>query len=230
MRFADRALYWAKDSGRNTTFAYTPDAQRVLAREDRRASSFQVLSSVRSLARAIDAKDWATQSHSERVAELAERLALQLGWTTSHARVLHTAALLHDVGKIGLPDDILLKPGRLTTDEYEAVKHHAILSAEIASDILEPEQVAWIRSHHERWDGTGYPDGLVGTDIPDGALILALADAWDAMTQSRSYSAAMTSAQALEECEHERGRQFAPHIVDALRSLADEALLDMSPS
>jgi len=228
VRYADRALYWAKESGRNTTFVYTSDAQNVIARQARQADTFQVLSSVRSLARAIDAKDWSTQRHSERVADLAEQLALELGWTTSRARLLHACGLLHDVGKIGIPDSILLKPDRLTPDEYEQIRQHAALSAQIASEVLEPEQATWIRGHHERWDGRGYPDRLAGTQIPDGAQLLALADAWDVMTQDRSYKATKTHAAALTECRHERGRQFAPSAVDALHALADRGQLATS--
>ena len=225
VRYADRALYWAKDGGRNTTVVYTSAAQSVFARQSRRADAVEVLSSVRGLARAIDAKDRSTHQHSERVADLARQLALQLGWTTKRARLLHACGLLHDVGKIGVPDSILLKPGRLSADEYEQIKQHAALSAQIAGEVLEPEQVSWIRGHHERWDGRGYPDGLSGAEISDGAQVLALAETWDVMTQDRVYAATGTHAAALAECERERGRQFAPAAVDALHALAGRGKL-----
>jgi len=150
---------------------------------------------------AIEAKDIYTRSHSERVAKLAERLALTLAWTTKRARALHTSALLHDVGKIGIPDTILLKPGRLTPDEYEQLKRHAEIGAYIAAEVLEDEQVTWIRGHHERWDGTGYPDQLHGEQIPQGAQLLALADAWDVMTEARSYKATKSIEDALIDCQ-----------------------------
>lgn len=230
VRFADRALYWAKDSGRNTTFVYTEEARDALAREGRQAERFQAMSSVRALARAIDSKDWSTHRHSERVADLAERLAVELGWTTKRARLLHACGLLHDVGKIGIPDSILLRPGPLTPEEYEEVKRHAAMSAYIAAEVLEAEQVAWIRGHHERWDGGGYPDALAGADIPDGAQILALADSWDVMTENRTYQATKTVDEALEECRRERGRQFAPRAVDALVALAARGVLGARPA
>jgi diguanylate cyclase (GGDEF)-like protein/PAS domain S-box-containing protein len=219
VQLADRALYWAKDGGRNTTVVYSDETRDALAEEGHAPAPFQTMSSVRALARAIDSKDCTTQRHSERVADLAEQLALQLGWTTKRARLLHACGLLHDVGKIGVPDEILLKPGSLTPGEYETVKQHAALSAYIAAEVLEAEQVAWIRGHHERWDGHGYPDALAGPAIPDGAQLLALADAWDVMTQSRTYQAIKTPVDALAECERERGGQFAPAAVDALRAL-----------
>jgi putative nucleotidyltransferase with HDIG domain len=215
VRLADRALYWAKDGGRNTTFIYTDDAHALLS-ANHRAEASQTMASIRALARAIDCKDADTREHSERVAELAQRLALQLGWTTKRARLLHDCGLLHDVGKIGISDEILLKPAKLTEAEYEEIKRHAALSARIASEVLEDEQVRWIRGHHERWDGTGYPDQLLADRIPDGAQILAVADAYDVMTASRVYQRQRTPAEALTECQTLAGKQFSPVVVEAL--------------
>ncbi len=223
VRFADRALYWAKDGGRNTTFVYTDEAHALLAADARQVEKFQAVSSVRALARAIDSKDSSTSQHSERVAELAERIAVQLGWTAKRARLLHACGLLHDVGKIGIPDEILLKPGPLTPAEYTEIKRHAEISARIAAEVLEGEQVSWIRGHHERWDGTGYPDALAGDEIPDGAQILALADAFDVMTQSRIYQRRRTVPEALDEVRVHAGRQFAPAAVAALLAVLDAA-------
>ncbi len=219
MRFADRALYWAKDGGRNASFIYTPEAHATLASASAAAERFQTMSSIRALARVIDAKDISTRRHSERVGQLAERLALSLGWTAKRARQLHDCGLLHDVGKIAIPEHVLLKPAHLTDEEFELVKPHAALSAQIAAEVMEGEQVAWIRSHHERWDGTGYPDGLAGDDIPDGAQLLAMADAWDVMTQARTYKAARTVEDARGEVRAQRGKQFAPEAVDALLAI-----------
>ena len=128
---------------------------------------------------------------------------------------------MHDVGKIGIPDAILLKPGRLTREEYEQVKAHAALGAQIVDDILLPEQVAWVRHHHERWDGHGYPDGIAGEEIPVGARILAVADSWDVMTSERAYHVPRTVPEALEEVRRSTGGQFAPEIVEALEHLLD---------
>ena len=180
---------------------------------------------IRALARAVDAKDPATQRHSERVATLARQIAQHLGWTPEQVLLLEEAALVHDVGKLAVPDAILLKPGRLDPDEYDIVKRHAALSAEIVGDALAPEQVTWIRGHHERPDGTGYPDGLAGAEITEGAAILALADAFDVMTAARPYSPARERCVVLEECSSLVGRQFAPEPMRALLALAAQGRL-----
>jgi HD-GYP domain-containing protein (c-di-GMP phosphodiesterase class II) len=130
--------------------------------------------------------------------------------------------MVHDVGKIGVPDSILFKPERLTADEYREIMRHAAIGAEILADVLLPAQVAWVRGHHERWDGRGYPDGLAGEEIPDGARVLALADAWDVMTSTRPYHSPLTTAEALRECERCSGVQFAPEAVTALTRLIAE--------
>jgi HD-GYP domain-containing protein (c-di-GMP phosphodiesterase class II) len=118
-----------------------------------------------------------------------------------------------------VPDVILRKPEGLTVDEYETVKQHAGLGAQIASEVLSEEQVAWIRHHHERYDGSGYPDGMRGESIPDGAQLLALADAWDVMTSDRPYKAPMRIEEALAECRTLAARQFGPRAVEALARL-----------
>lgn len=179
---------------------------------------------MRRVARAIDARDPATAGHSDRVAALAARVAREVGWGRRSVSRMHEAGAIHDIGKVCLPAAILLTPGTLTPDEYEIVKTHAAIGAQIAATVLSPRQVGWIRHHHERWDGHGYPDRLAGGEIPEGAAILSLADAWDAMT-SRSWSRpALSRAAALEECACEAGRQFAPWAVAALeRVLGAEA-------
>ncbi|HET9073155.1 MAG TPA: PAS domain S-box protein [Solirubrobacteraceae bacterium] len=225
VRRADRALYWAKEGGRNVSFIYSEEANAILS-QPTGASPAETLGSVRALAQAIDSKDPSTRQHSERVAALAERIARELGWTSKRARALYHCGVLHDVGKIGIPDEIILKPGRLTAEEYELVKQHAQLGARIASEVLEHEQVTWVRGHHERWDGSGYPDGLAGAEIPDGAQILAVADAYDVMTQSRAYQVRRSPGEALAECLSLAGAQFAPEVVEAFAGLV---LADASP-
>jgi HD-GYP domain-containing protein (c-di-GMP phosphodiesterase class II) len=130
--------------------------------------------------------------------------------------LLHEAALVHDVGKIGIPDAILLKPARLTADEYEVIKQHADLGARIVDDVLGPEQVEWILSHHERPDGRGYPRGLRGPQLSEGAALLAAADAFDVMVSARPYSPGRSIAAALRECREYVGRQFTAEAVAAL--------------
>jgi putative nucleotidyltransferase with HDIG domain len=168
------------------------------------------------LARAVDAKDPSTRRHSERVADLSWAIAGILGWSVARRRLLHEAALVHDVGKIAIPDEILFKSAGLTPSEYETVKGHSLLGAEMLDGVMTPEQVGWVRSHHEWWGGGGYPDGLVGEQIPDGARIIAIADAWDAITSWRPYGAPRSPEEALAECRASAGTQFWPSAVIAL--------------
>jgi diguanylate cyclase (GGDEF)-like protein/PAS domain S-box-containing protein len=227
-RHADLALYWAKGLGRNTTFRYAPETLELLPPDEqaRRLEHAKTLAAVRALAAAVDAKDGSTQRHSERVATLAAELARVAGWDAERVASLRDAALVHDVGKIGVPDHLLLKCGGLTDDEFEQIKPHAALGARMVSDLLSPEQVGWIRHHHERFDGLGYPDGLIGTEIPDGARILAAADTWDAMTVSRPYGAPRATEDALEECRRCAGAHLCPEAVRWLGELIASDALD----
>jgi diguanylate cyclase (GGDEF)-like protein/PAS domain S-box-containing protein/putative nucleotidyltransferase with HDIG domain len=229
-RLADVALYWAKAQGRDASVRYAPEVVEVLSADARAAEieRGQKLGSIRVLARAVDAKDPSTQAHSGRVAELAARLAGRLGWPAERVALLREAGLVHDVGKIGVPDAVLFKRGRLGDAEIRRIRAHAELGAEIVAEALSPEQTAWVRHHHERIDGMGYPDGMAGPDIPEGARILALADAWDAMTAVRLYRPARDHDDAIAECRRERGRQFWSRAVDALEELAGEGRLELA--
>ena len=168
------------------------------------------------VAREVDARDPATAGHSDRVAELCVQLAAELGWSARRAERLREAASIHDVGKACLPEEILLVPRRLTPEEYEIVKEHAVLGSQIARSVISAAQLSWVRSHHERWDGRGYPDGLADHEIPHGAAVLCVADAWDAMIHRSWTGAALTEREALVECRREAGLQFCPEVVDAL--------------
>ena len=220
---ADGALYWAKAHGRDRCVRYDARIVEELSAADRaaRLERDQALAGLRALAAAVDARDPSTLRHSERVSALAERLAVELGWDPHRLRRLRDAALLHDVGKLAIPDAVLFKPGRLDRDEYEQVKAHAGLGAEIVRDLLDHEQVAWVRSHHERPDGNGYPDALRDAEIPEGASILGVADAYDAMTVARPYSAPLSPTEALAECRRLAGAQFHPAVVAALEVVLD---------
>jgi diguanylate cyclase (GGDEF)-like protein len=227
VQLADGALYWAKAHGRNSCWVYDPEVVRELSTQERaeHLQRSQALHGLRALARAIDAKDSTTRRHSERVSAVAVSLALERGWSEERARALGDAALVHDVGKIGMPDAVLLKEGPLTPEEYEQVKAHAVLSARIAGEVLSGEQVDWILSHHERPDGTGYPRALCGSEISEGAALLAIADAWDVMTVSRPYSVPKGVEEALQECRSLVDRQFTAEAVQALCTLHREGRL-----
>jgi diguanylate cyclase (GGDEF)-like protein len=218
LRLADSALYWAKSQGRNTVVVYSPEVVHELSDYDRgdRLQRMESYMAMRSLARSVDAKEHPNQDHSDRVAGVVHRLAEAARWKPARIAQLAEAARIHDVGKICVPDGVLLKPMPLTPEEYELVKAHAALGAEMAREALSDEQVLWIVQHHERFDGKGYPNALTGSQISEGACLLALADSWDVMTTARSYSPAKPAKQALDECLSLAGRQFSPTACRAL--------------
>jgi putative nucleotidyltransferase with HDIG domain len=176
-----------------------------------------LLSTVETLATAIDAKDEVTHDHIRRVQQGTLGLARELGLTDPDSlKALEAAALLHDTGKIAVPEHILNKPGKLTYAEFEKMKRHAPIGAEILSSIEFPYPVVPIvRHHHENWDGTGYPDGLKGAEIPLGARILSVVDCFDALTSDRPYRRRMTEQDALQIIGDRRGTMYDPVVVDA---------------
>ncbi len=219
-RQAEVALHWAKVSGRNRAVPYSFHvAEEVFSRRGADRAEAPSLRAMRALAWAVDAKDPHTNRHSQRVADLAVQLAAALGWTVTRSAQLREAGLVHDVGKIAVPDAILFKPGPLSAHEYAQMCAHADIGARIVADVLSPEQAAWVRAHHERWDGGGYPDGLRGEEIPEEARLLTLADCWDVIVSSRSYKPSHTAAEALEEVRRCSGTQFWPAAVAALERL-----------
>jgi putative nucleotidyltransferase with HDIG domain len=167
--------------------------------------------------RAIDAKDHYTQDHSLNVARIAEALAKELGLGNKKIEHIRQACKLHDLGKIGIKDGILLKPGKLSEEEWEEIKKHPVLGAEIIRPLTFLSEVALlIRQDHERWDGKGYPDGIKGEEIDIGARIIAVADAYDAMVSGRVYKKAMDKHKAIEEIRKNAGTQFDPQVVEVL--------------
>ena len=182
---------------------------------------------VRMLAVSIDAKDRYTNGHSFRVAGYAAALARALGWTEEEVETLWREALLHDIGKIGIPDAVLNKPGRLTDEEFAVIKSHAKIGGDILSNsksMLNAADVA--RCHHERWDGRGYPEGLKGEDIPLHARVVAVADAYDAMRSDRIYRKGLAPDVIRAELVRGRGTQFDPALLDVFLTLADGGALD----
>jgi putative nucleotidyltransferase with HDIG domain len=176
------------------------------------------LSTIETLAMAMDAKDHVTHGHIRRVQAYSVFLAKQLGVNDQRVvKALEAAALLHDMGKLAIPDRILNKPGKLTTAEYEIVKLHSAVGADILAAIEFPFPVVPIvRHHHENWDGSGYPDGLAGTDIPIGARILSVVDCFDALTSDRPYRSKLPDDAALAILKNRRGAMYDPVVVDAL--------------
>ena len=174
------------------------------------------LSTIETLAMAVDAKDQITHGHIRRVQALAVGLARSLGvQEDEQLKAIEAASLLHDMGKLAMPEHILNKPGKLTLAEFEKIKKHASIGADILSAIDFPcPVVPIVRHHHEQWNGRGYPDGLSGADIPIGARILAVVDCFDALTSDRPYRRALTPDEALAHLVHRRGEAYDPLVVD----------------
>ena len=178
---------------------------------------------IHALTSAIDAKDSYTKGHSSRVAGYARELARRLGKSASRRAEIYNVALLHDVGKIGILNSIINKPGKLTEEEYAIIKSHAMTGYEILKPISEmPELSVGARWHHERYDGKGYPDALAGKEIPEIARIICVADCYDAMSSDRVYRKALPQSIVREEFERNKGTQFDPDITEVLLQMIDE--------
>ncbi len=185
-----------------------------------RNSYTEMIATVREI---VDAKDFYTRHHSDRVAFYSVELAEALGYDGEYCERLRVAGLLHDIGKLGIPDSILLKPLPLTDEEFAVIKTHPAMGAQLLSGITWLKDIIpWVRGHHERYDGKGYPDGLAGEDIPQQARIIAVADAFDAMTSDRRYRSSLSLDKALAELEKVRGSQLDPHFVDVFKKLVTE--------
>ncbi|PIV20298.1 MAG: two-component system response regulator [Deltaproteobacteria bacterium CG03_land_8_20_14_0_80_45_14] len=173
------------------------------------------LDSVKVLAEAIDAKDPYTRGHSDRVRRMSLRITASLGFTEERMEILEYGALLHDIGKIGIKDEILRKPGALTPEEYQTIQEHPLIGVKIVEGIeFFKDKIPMIRNHHEHFDGKGYPDGLAGETIPLEARIIAVPDAFDAMASLRPYRSAMPLEDILLEMEKYKGKQFDPKILE----------------
>jgi diguanylate cyclase (GGDEF)-like protein/putative nucleotidyltransferase with HDIG domain len=176
------------------------------------------LRTIEALALAIEAKDQTTHDHLQRVRVYAVEVAKELGVTPDEMQAVHAAALLHDIGKLAVPEHIISKPGRLTLEEFEKMKIHPVVGAEILERVRFPYPVVPIvRAHHEKWDGTGYPAGLKGTDIPIGARILSAVDYLDALASDRQYRRALPLEEVMQRLGAESGKSFDPKVVDILK-------------
>jgi diguanylate cyclase (GGDEF)-like protein len=218
IRFADSALYWAKEHGKNRARIYRPELVELaelknLASGEDRAARFRAAAS---LAKAVDARDVYEGSHSERVADLAGRVAQRMGLPHEQVELTRLAASLHDLGKLAIPEEILRKPAPLTDAERLVLERHPQIGYRMLESLGVTPVAEWVLHHHERWDGTGYPDGLHGEDIPLGARIILVADAFDAMTHDRIYQRKLSMDAALAELEDCSGTQFDPAAVAAI--------------
>lgn len=225
VRCAEQALRHAKQLGRNQVCLYHEVRNLVEAEPGGGIDSALYFESVQSLAAAVDARDRYTHRHSDTVSRYATALARALGIDGQLLMRIAVAALLHDVGKIGIPDQILGKTGPLTDDEWEKMREHPVVGKGIVEHMHAHEDVVpLIVHHHERWDGSGYPEGLAGDRIPLGARIIAVADAYHAMTSDRPYRQALSRDTALDALRHEAGKQFDPRIVEAFLQIPEEVL------
>jgi putative nucleotidyltransferase with HDIG domain len=176
---------------------------------------------------ALEVRDLYTRKHSTRVAKYADMIADKMGCSEEEMDIINFAGSLHDIGKIGIRDDILLKPSRLTDEEYEKIKEHPVIGADIISKLgLWDREMEIIRHHHERYDGKGYPDGIGGKDIPKLARILCVADSFDAMASDRAYRKKMDKKKVLGIIKENSGTQFDPDVVEAFLSIADQDVID----
>ena len=195
----------------SSTVAYSPVRSATLDARRQNTTAAEVLS------RTMFARDRQTHEHAERVRHFALELADEAGVVDDATlSAIRTAAVLHDVGKLGIPDVVLQKPGPLTSDEYEIVKQHATIGADLVAAACGPGLLpAIVRHHHENWDGTGYPDRLAGADIPIGARVIAIVDCYDALTSDRPYRPALSHNSALAMIHERRAVMYDPQMTDA---------------
>ena len=199
-------------NGYQQSLQYAVDLKRTYGRLQR-----AIFQSLLGLANALEAKDPCTSGHSTRVAGLARQLALGMDLPRSTAEIIAQAALLHDLGKIGVPESLLRKAGPLTADEWEIMRRHPVTGAQIVAPLeFFDDGAIIVRHHHERLDGSGYPDGLTGDGIPLGARVVAVADVFDALTSGRSYRDGFTPEEALQLIQRESGRTLDAHVVALL--------------
>lgn len=228
IREADLALMSAKHADQDVAI-YTPEMESFKQSSAEVEDEQHTRTLAKALALAVDAKDSHTRSHCQTVATLCAVIATELGFEDGRLKRMRLAGLLHDVGKIGIPDSILKKPAKLDPAEYEVMKTHSVLGESIILAAEMPVEARWVRHHHERIDGRGYPDGLAGEDIPLEARVIHVADAFEAMTSDRPYRAAPGEEFAIEELQRHSGTQFDADVVDALLRVIGGVSLAASP-
>jgi HD-GYP domain-containing protein (c-di-GMP phosphodiesterase class II) len=219
LRTADQALYAAKRLGRNRSVISSADVPGILAGSARGAQNGEAqveLAALLNLAEALDVRDTGSASHCQRVGRFAELTARELGLPPESVERIRLAGILHDVGRVALPDDLIAKDGPLTEDEWAWVRAHPAIGARMIETTEYEDIRSWILFHHERPDGTGYPDGRGEDDVPLESSILAVADAYEAMTSERPYRPTLAPEEAADELRREAGHQFRADVVEAL--------------
>ncbi|MGE4352453.1 MAG: HD domain-containing phosphohydrolase [Oscillospiraceae bacterium] len=229
---ANLALLKAKEAGKNTTVVYASAKSTALnAEEDRNNDTSDLRATIYALTAAIDAKDHYTFAHSQNVAKYATAIARELGLDSVTQKIIYEAGLLHDVGKIGIPEHILTKAERLTDEEYTIIRKHVDISINIVKHLPSMAHVIpAIVAHHERWDGKGYPRGISGERIPIEARCLAVADTFDAITSIRPYKTPLSTEYALREIERNIGTQFDPKVASAFLRMVRAGRVDVTPA
>ena len=224
LRAADDALYAAKALGRDRCVLHSPEIAGILSadRDAMNPRDQAQLATVLNLAEALDMRDTGTARHSQTVGRYCELMARELGLTREQIDRVRVAGVLHDIGKIGVSDSVLCKPGPLTDEEYDAMKKHPEIGARILGGSGLDDIRGWILAHHERPDGRGYPYGLTGEEIPLQARILAVGDAYEAMTSDRVYRRAIGAEAARKELLDNAGKQFDARVVEAFLAALDQ--------
>lgn len=228
IEMADKAMYFAKRNGRNQCKVYTTDLEKSdIDDESKHLLIKEMLNtSVYALTEAIDKRDSYKDKHSEEVTNIVLKFAEHMGLSRKDKEILKIGGLLHDCGKMGLPDQIINKTHKLSEKEWSIVKSHTLLGSEIIRYIIKtPEIETCVRNHHERWDGSGYPDGLKENAIPLYARIISIADAYHAMTSDRPYRRALSKERAINELRNNKGTQFDPQLVEEFVKYIGETVI-----
>ena len=225
---ADAALYHAKQRGKNRCFIYEEECQRSYKPQSGHVAPLicdDDMGAIEALGATVDARDSHRQGHSMAVMQGAVLLGQKIGLSAEEIANLRVASLLHDIGNVALPSAVLEKEGPLDQDEWKSVENHAMLGSKVLKRVQQMVPIIpGVKHHHERYDGKGYPGGLSGKNIPLLARIIAIADAFDAMTNSRSYHKALTPAEAVEEVKRCAGTQFDPELAEAFVAAVQEEL------